>query len=129
MASSPTDRASDLGRSRTPPIKGGALLHKIAASYDSALAALAQSDLELVQSLMNEVGAMTRELGNPGDMAQDAAALQAVNDSHGKLLAALHTMRDATQATIQQAQQGRRALHGYGNRSVNTTGTRLESLS
>jgi hypothetical protein len=121
MASSPTDPSS------APPTDPGGLLQQIAAAYDAAVAALARADLDGVDARMDEAELLRQELGDARGFQHDPA-LAAVTHSHGRLLTALQATHAGIRASIHKAQKGRKALHGYGNRSVQT-GTRLESLS
>ena len=122
MASSPTEPMVPTD----PPNAPEQTMQEIAACYQSAFAALDQSDLDRVGRIMDEVDNLTRSLGVPRPI--DAESMQHVTELHSRLMAALTAAHSQAHAAIQKSNTGRKALRSYGNRAA-TTGTRIESVS
>ena len=121
MASSPTDPG-------TSPVAATELLRRIQGLYDTAITRLEDEDLTELQELLDRVDALTHQLPESDRAGVSEELMQSVQDSHGRLLAAMAAAHTKARGSIQQASQGRKALRGYGGRSA-TTGSRHESLT
>ena len=104
------------------------ILEAIAGAYETALHALQGSDLSKLETILNEVDALTRELGELGSLDAPQELMQEIRQNHSKLLATLSVEHEQTAMAVSQSQTGRRALKAYGGRSP-VTGTKVESIS
>lgn len=107
----------------SPPSTGTDLLGQLTRAYDQAYEALAQGDVERVQSLLLH----TDQLLNGFDAAAVAEPLRReALTALGRLQGAMQKVKDATREELAQVRHGARVLHGYAQ-SHQGLGQRLES--
>ena len=95
-----------------------AVLTGLAASYDAALAALLQGDLERVACMLDQADALLadRLADRPAAASDAAAALHtAATAAQVRLLGALRTTQQAVLDELGRVRHGRRALAGYSD--------------
>ncbi len=111
MASSPTEEA----------------LRQIANAYDRALEAIGRSDLDRVQSLVDDAERVLVSVQHPGqDSKRERELRRRGMESHGRLVAAMGGSRREVLLHLQKIRQGRKMLKTYGHRGE-SVGTRLRS--
>ena len=102
-------------------------LRQIADAYDRALEAVGRSDLDRVQSLVDEAERVLASVQHPGqDSKQERELRRRGMESHGRLVAAMGGSRREVLLHLQKIRQGRKMLKTYGHRAQ-SVGTRLRS--